>query len=88
MRKIRLFQPDAYISLDYLRQEGKIYWKDRNRIAWKNIPFEKAEPLKLEISSFVDCVVYEKNPDVSGEHGKYALEVAMAILEVIKKNKK
>ncbi|MBI1882625.1 MAG: Gfo/Idh/MocA family oxidoreductase [Chlamydiae bacterium] len=87
MRKVRVFQEDAYISLDYLRQEGKIYHKENGKISWKNIKFEKAEPLKLEIASFMDCVRHAKNPLVSGEHGKMALEVAMEVLKEIKNEK-
>ena len=88
MRKIRVFQENAYISLDYFKQEGKIYHRENGRIVWNPIPFEKAEPLKLEIASFLDCIQHSKNPVVSGEHGKYAMEVAMAVLQVIQQNQK
>ncbi|MBI1871080.1 MAG: Gfo/Idh/MocA family oxidoreductase [Chlamydiae bacterium] len=84
MRKIRVFQANAYISLDYFKQEGKIYHKEGQKITCQPIPFEKAEPLQLEIASFVDCVKHQKNPLVSGEHGKQALEVAMEVLKMIK----
>lgn len=85
VRKIRVFQPDAYISLDYLSQSGKIYRKENGKIVWSSIPFEKGEPLKIEIASFVECVKQTQAPVVSGEHGKKALEVAMEVLKVIQK---
>jgi predicted dehydrogenase len=86
LRKIRIFQQNAYISLDYFKQEGKIYRKENGKIVWDHIPFKKAEPLKIEIDSFIDCVVHAKDPVVSGEHGKDALEVAMEVLHVIQKS--
>jgi len=87
MRKIRVFQHDAYLSLDYSKQEGKIYRRENGKIVCHDIPFEKAEPLKVEIASFIDCVESLKTPVVSGEQGKDALEVAMAVLKVIHQKK-
>ncbi len=85
MRKIRVFESDSYISLDYLEQSGKIYHKENGKIIWSHIPLEKGEPLKIEIDSFIECVRQTQNPIVSGEQGKQALEVAMEVLKVIKK---
>ena len=44
-RKIRLFTKNAYISLDYAKQEASIYSKDERGIHKRNIPIEKEEPL-------------------------------------------
>ena len=79
MRKIRIFQRDAYISLDYHRQEGFIYRQDGGRIIRNKVPVEGGEPLKLEIDSFVECVRSESRPVVPGEHGRNALSIAMEI---------
>ncbi|MCK4946822.1 MAG: Gfo/Idh/MocA family oxidoreductase [Candidatus Aureabacteria bacterium] len=85
MRKIRVFQPNTYISLDYEKQQGVLYQKKLFRIAKRVIPFEKAEPLRLELESFIDCIIHRLDPVVSGEHGKQALEVAVKIAEQIEK---
>jgi predicted dehydrogenase len=85
MRKIRVFQNDAYISLDYRKQEGLIYRKDSGKIIRESIPMEKSEPLKLELESFVKCVQESSTPLVTGEQGKRALEIAFDILHEIKK---
>lgn len=83
MRKIRLFQPDCYISLDYKKQDGIIYRRENGKILHKPIPLEKEEPLLLELKSFIECVQDSKDPLVTGEHGKRALDVGMEIVRQI-----
>jgi len=83
MRKIRLFQPDCYISLDYKKQDGIIYRRENGKIRHEPIPLEKEEPLLLELKSFVECVLESKDPLVTGEHGKRALGVGMEIVRQI-----
>jgi predicted dehydrogenase len=83
MRKIRIFQRDAYISLDYEKQEGLIYRKVAGKIVRSPVPTEKAEPLKLELESFVRCIKTSSRPPVSAEQGKRALEIAMEIVRHI-----
>lgn len=85
LRKIRIFQPNTYISLDYEKQQGVLYQKKMFRIAKKDIPFERVEPLKAELESFINCVKHRTNPVVSGEHGAKALEVAVQIADQIEK---
>lgn len=85
MRKIRIFREDAYISLDYMSQEGEIYRKSAQGILRDRIPVEKDEPLKLELSAFVDCVARHDQPVVSGEQAARALNLAADILEQIQK---
>ncbi len=83
MRKIRVFQDDAYLSLDYQRQSGEIYRKIQSQITRESIKIEKDEPLKLEVSSFVDCVLAKRAPVVGGQDAALALEVAMRITDQI-----
>ena len=87
MRKIRIFQPDCYISLDYKKQDGILYRRVNGKIVHQPIPLEKDEPLMLELKSFVECVKDHKNPLVSGEHGKRALDVGMEIVRQIQSNR-
>lgn len=83
MRKIRVFQRDAYISLDYGKQEGLIYRKVDGKIVRSPVPTEKAEPLKLELESFIRSIRTSSRPPVSAEQGKRALEIAMQIVRDI-----
>ncbi len=83
MRKIRIFQRDAYISLDYEKQEGLIYRKQEGKIVRSPVPTQKAEPLKLELESFVRCIKTSSRPPVSAEQGRRALEIAMEIVRHI-----
>ena len=83
MRKIRLFQEDAYISLDYEKQEAMIYRKSQNKIIRRKISIKKREPLFLELESFVDCIKNDKRPLVSGEEAREALRVALEITKQI-----
>jgi predicted dehydrogenase len=83
MRKIRIFVPNAYISLDYVKQEAFIYSKDGTNITRKSLPIEKEEPLKRELSHFIECIRDNKKPIVSGVEGRDALSTALAIQKII-----
>jgi predicted dehydrogenase len=87
MRKIRIFQKDTYISLDYVKQEAFIYKKQANQIVKHALPIEKEEPLKKELEHFIDCIVENKKPIVAGEEATQALKVALAISKQIWKRK-
>lgn len=81
LRKIRIFQKDCYISIDYVSQEAVISRKIKNKIVSKKIDIKKERPLQKELSSFVDCVRYKKRPVVSGIEAYNALEVAHNIIK-------
>jgi predicted dehydrogenase len=55
------------------------------KIVREPVPIERDEPLKLELQHFLDSVSQRRDPLVTGEAGKQALEVAMEITEQIKK---
>lgn len=83
MRKIRLFQEDAYISLDYEKQEALIYRKSGKKITRRKIRIKKEEPLLMELKSFVECIKENKQPLVSGLEAREALRIALEITENI-----
>jgi predicted dehydrogenase len=85
-RKIRIFQEESYILLDYMHQEAFLFKKSGRKLLKKKIPIRKKEPLKIELKSFIDCVRHKKRPLVSGQEGKQALNVALDILEKINTN--
>lgn len=79
VRKIRIFQENAYISLDYKEANANIYKKNGMQIIKETLPIEKEQPLQKELQSFVDCIIQNKKPLVSGEVAKEALAVALEI---------
>ena len=83
VRKMRIFQEDSYVSLDYVTQSAAIFKKTDDKIMKEKIPIKKKEPLKKELKSFVECVRTGKKPIVSGIEGRRALQVALEILEKI-----
>lgn len=89
-RMMRIFQEDSYISIDFMRQKSKIYKKLKPEIS---SPSEieiikpkivKDEPLKIELTHFVESVLHNKQPEVTGEHAKDALGIALEILNQLK----
>ena len=79
MRKIRVFQEDAYLSLDYQGQSGEIYRRVDGQITREPVAIEKEEPLRQQLASFVDCALTGGEPRVSGSHAAAALELAVEI---------
>jgi len=83
MRKIRIFQEDTYISLDYKNAEASVYRKTGLQITKENLPIEKEQPLQKELESFIACVIYKTTPLVSGPVAREALAVALEIQKQI-----
>jgi predicted dehydrogenase len=79
MRKIRIFQEDTYISLDYKEAKASVYKKTGLTISKEDLPIEKEEPLKKELESFLECVREHQEPLVSGCVAREALAVALKI---------
>ena len=83
MRKIRVFQEDAYLSLDYQNQTGEIYRRWGNGITRGEVEIEHEEPLKRQLMSFLDCAATGRAPKVSGFQATAALELAVEITKRI-----
>ena len=79
LRKLRVFQSDAYLSLDYQAQEGKIYRRGPAGIVAEEVTVEKDEPLKLELAAFANCARHGHQPKVGGQEAAAALELAIEI---------
>ncbi len=87
VRKIRLFQPRQYLSLDYARQDLVAFEVAADRqIGFHTVEVEKDEPLKLELASFVRAVAARENPEVTGVEARRALGVALEILDKIEEH--
>jgi predicted dehydrogenase len=83
LRKIRVFQEDAYLSLDYQKQDGVILRLDNGRIVREKVAVEKGEPLKNQLSSFIECAKAGLQPKVSGHAAAAALDIALEITRQI-----
>jgi len=90
IRKLRVFQPDAYFSLDYQKQEVIMARRVDGAaeaglpaIDIQTLPIEKEEPLKAQLSAFLDSVATRRAPLVSGREGRNALRVALDVLRCI-----
>ncbi len=92
VRKLRLFQPGEYISLDYHRQDATRFAVEKGdpgplpKIGFEQLAIQKAEPLKLELEAFCHAVRTRTPAKVDGWQGAKALRVAEAILAKIKEH--
>lgn len=83
VREIRVFQPATYLSLDFMNQTGHLIRKGPMGLEKEDIPIEKGEPLKIELSAFIQCIKDASTPKVDVILGTSALEVALEITKQI-----
>ena len=87
VRKLRLFQPQQYLSLDYGRQDLVVFSVGAGRqIGFEKAPITNAEPLKLQLDAFLDSLETRNSPKCSGSAARQTLGVALAILDKIKEH--
>lgn len=85
-RKMRIFQRDAYITLDFQNRKVLVAQKGSGEL-FPGVPnvkvdekeLEQADALKSEIESFLQAIREGKQPQVSGRDGRMALETALKI---------
>lgn len=89
-RKLRLFEDDAYLSIDLQQRILTVIRKRAGGPAEGQLPvtieeqnFEQGDALRAEIESFLECARHGKEPVVSGEDGLRALETAIRITEEV-----
>jgi len=85
VRNLRIFEPTAYYSVDYMDQEVKSFPLNGRQTDIKTLKIKKEEPLKIELKNFLACIKTGKNRKVSGEEGLRALKLAHKILDEIGK---
>ncbi len=95
LRKLRVFQPNEYFSLDFAEQQVAMLKLTPPKssgalpeISAIGLQIEKREPLLAEIESFITAVQSRTPPVVSGADGRRALAIAMDVLEKIKAHSK
>jgi predicted dehydrogenase len=87
VRKLRLFQPGQYISLDYAGQSAAVFTVGGTEgIAFGQMPITPAEPLKLQFDAFLDAVETRQTPKLNGRIARKTLEIALAILAKIEEH--
>ncbi len=95
LRKLRVFQDDAYVSLDYAKQAMEVYRRVPNPdfekpgdprflVESKKLRIKREEPLKLELDHFIDCIERGRPPRTDGTQAMEALDVVIKITEMIR----
>jgi predicted dehydrogenase len=87
VRKLRLFQPRQYISIDYAKQSAAVFTVGGpHGIGFDQLPVEAAEPLKLQFDAFLDAIESRRQPKLNGVTARKTLEIALAVLDKIKEH--
>lgn len=85
-RKIRFFQPESYVAIDFAAQELEVWRLVRPgagvpTIEGGPVAVERAEPLARELQDFVDAARQRRDASVTGEAGRHALDLAQRITD-------
>jgi predicted dehydrogenase len=88
MRRLRIFQRDNYLSIDFQTRHGMISRRSaeagkRPTVEVTNLQGGDEEPLKLQLESFLHAASTGARPVVSGEDGAAAVAVAHQVLQAI-----
>ena len=93
-RKMRIFQHDAYISVDFQNKKVGVHRKGQGEqfpgvanIESQEHAYDQGDALKAEIESFLDCIQNNKQPKVNGEAGARALATAIEITRLLSSSK-
>jgi predicted dehydrogenase len=89
-RKIRIFQKDAYISVDFAKREITLIRRQENQsdslvpgTDFQQLSFTEADALEDELTSYIQAVRTRSAPLVSGHAGRRALVVALDIMDQV-----
>ena len=87
IRKLRIFQPGQYISLDYAKQSAAVSTVGGEKgLAFDQLSVTPAEPLKLQLDAFLDAVETRTEPKLTGAVARRTLEVALSVLDRIEQH--
>jgi predicted dehydrogenase len=93
MRKFRIFQPEAYVSIDFLGQAVDFFRRlptgqvsQIGQIQHERMTISGEEPLRMELSGFLESIRRRTKPPVSGEEAHEALALALKITRLIHQN--
>ena len=94
IRKTRFYQTNSYVVLDYATKFASVTSLEPNSvhpllgISINRLEINDVEPLRAEIGAFIDAILQEKNPPVTGEDGRRALSLAVGVLEKIEAHRR
>ena len=89
-RKLRIFQDDAYVSIDLQQKVLTVVRKPPEgsgaalgQVSIEERSYEQGDALRLEIEAFLESISVGRPPVVTGEDGLRALETALRITELV-----
>ena len=85
IRRIRLFQEDCYLSIDYQAQNVELARKIGTQIRRQHLAVRRRPPLNDELAAFLHAVASRKRPLVSGEEAREALALALNIEQAMRR---
>jgi predicted dehydrogenase len=83
MRKMRLFQKDSYVSLDFLEKKSQVISHSFSTSEIIPSPFINYNALREELKSFAEAIFYQRKPIVTVDDGVKALQLAFNIIDHI-----
>ncbi|GIU81079.1 MAG: gfo/Idh/MocA family oxidoreductase [Acidobacteria bacterium] len=91
IRKTRFYQPYSYVVLDYATRFASltslVLSDEGSGISINRLKVDDFEPLRAEIEAFLDCIVNNTTPPISGYDGRNALKLAVQVLEKIQEHR-
>ena len=97
IRRIRVFQEESYLSIDYKAQtvelaclrrgRGRQAHKSGRAIQRVQLPVNQRPPLQDELAAFIDAVRHRRQPPVSGADGRAALALALRIEQTMRRHR-
>ena len=88
IRRIRVFQEDSYLSIDYKAQTVELATKRGRRIRRVNLPVSQRPPLQDELAAFIRSVRTKRPPLVTGQDGRAALALALRIEAAMRRGRR
>jgi len=82
-RKMRLFLPKRYVSLDFQTRSLSVCWNSGGEIQQNRIQYQESDALLAEIRHFIDCIRHKSRPLISGQAGRRALATAIEITNAL-----
>ena len=87
IRRMRLFQEDCYLSIDYKHQTVSLARKMGATIIRKSLDVQRKPPLDEQLTAFLHAVQHRQRPLVSGEEAREVLKLSLAIEQAMRRSR-